>query len=104
MRHIARDRAEIVHLAGFRKLSPALSPRGEPAFSSAPGDGLARCGWERFFGALHAHRLAVAFEDGEAEPVQLIPEAEASRYRERPAEGALAHARRFWRAMFPRKG
>ncbi len=98
---VTRDRGEILHLAGFRRLSPALSDRGEPAFSSAAGDGLARCGWENFFAACRAHHLAVAFDDGDRASVRFVPEDEA---REHPStESALAHARRFWRAMFPRR-
>jgi hypothetical protein len=95
------DRGEIVHLAGFRHLSPALDATGAPAFSAAPGDGLARCGWEPFFRALRERRLAVALDPGGG-AARFIPAGE----RAGGAAGgglsqAVAHSRRFWRALFP---
>lgn len=95
------DRGEIVHLAGFQHLSPALDAAGAPAFSAAPGDGLVRCGWEPFFRALRERRLAVALDPGGG-TARFIPAGE----RAGGAAGgglsrAVAHSRRFWRALFP---
>ena len=101
--HATRDRGEILHFAGFHRLSPALSDRGEPKFSAAPGDGLARCGWEAFFHALDRHHLAVAFDPGDASSLRFVPAGAAVSGGEHPSlASALEHARRFWRSMFPR--
>jgi hypothetical protein len=93
---VTRDRAEVIHFAGFHHLSPALGAAGEPAFSSGAGDGLARCGWAPWFEALSRRGLAVAFERKDASSVRFVPESEA---RDHPGAGsAVEHARRFWRA------
>jgi len=99
------DRADIVHFAGFHHLSPALDGRSMPAFSAAPGDGLARCGWERFFDAMGRRGLALLFDPADPASARFVPAAQARR--ERAAHGGLAgaldHARRFWRALLPSK-
>lgn len=96
------DRGAIVHFAGAHHLSPALDAAGAPAFSAGPGDGLARCGWEPFFRALGARRLAVVL-DPSGEP-RFTP---AGGRRGAGAGAALAravaHSRRFWRALFPQR-
>lgn len=56
------DRAEILHLAGRRRLSPALRD-GAPALV-AVGDKAGRCGWEPFFAALEGRGLAVREDAG----------------------------------------
>ena len=101
MQLVTTDRGDIVHFAGFHHLSPALDATGAPAFSAAPGDGLGRCGWERFFRALSARRLAL---HAEGAPARFTPAGGRSGA---AAEGglsrAVAHSRRFWRALFPRR-
>ena len=101
MKAATTDRGDIVHLAGFRYLSPALDDAGAPAFSAGPGDGLRRCGWEPFFGALRQRRLAV-LDPGEGGSPRFTP---AGARRGAAGEGglaaAVAHSRRFWRALFP---
>ena len=102
MQRVTTDRGDILHLAGFRHLSPALDDAGAPAFSEGPGDGLRRCGWEPFFRALDQRRLAVALDPREGGPPRFTPAGGR-----RGAAGevglapAVAHSRRFWRALFP---
>jgi hypothetical protein len=91
------DRADIMHTAGFLRLSPALRD-GAPALVAAGEAGVARCGWEPFFRALDARRLAVAWEPGDPASVRLVPRAAAPPARRSPEGGALAEARRFLRA------
>ncbi len=97
------DRGDIVHFAGFHHLSPALDGRSMPAFSAAPGDGLARCGWERFFDAMGRHGLALILDPADPSSARFVPAARARG--ERAAHGGLAgaleHAGRFWRALLP---
>ncbi len=57
-----RDRADILHLAGRRRLSPAV--RGEAPFLVPVGEQEGRCGWEAFFAALERRGLAV-YEDAD---------------------------------------
>jgi len=59
-----RDRCDILHLAGRRRLSPALRD-GTPALVPA-GDQAGRCGWEPFFAALEQGGLWVADDEGGA--------------------------------------
>jgi hypothetical protein len=95
------DHGEIIHGAGFRRLSPALDGQGGPAFSSgpaSPGDGLTRCGWAPFFEALQRRDLAVDFGEDEASPPSLVPAASAA-HGGAGLAGAMAHARRFWAAL-----
>jgi hypothetical protein len=66
---VTRDRGEIIHLAGRRRLSPAL--RGGAPALVGPGDVAGRCGWEQFFAALERARLAVAVE-GDEGPVRIV--------------------------------
>ena len=89
------DRGDVVHLAGFRRLSPAVR-EGGPALVGA-GDPAGRCGWADFFAALAARRLAVAWTDDGAGPVRLVPRREARRDPvHRPSlSRALAQARAF---------
>jgi hypothetical protein len=100
-----QDRGEIVHFAGFHALSPALDTQGAPAFSAGAGDGLTRCGWETFFTAVERCRLALDFDPADGRSARFIPDTE--RRGEGALEGglqtALAHSRRFWGAIFPKK-
>jgi hypothetical protein len=72
----SRDRRDILHLAGRRRLSPAV--RGGLPALVAIGDQAGRCGWEPFFTALEQTGLWVWEEtDG---TVRLAPvEATATR-------------------------
>lgn len=83
------DRADVLHLAGFLRLSPALRD-GAPALV-APGDaGASRCGWEPFFRALAARGLAVAWSPDDPSSVRTVARAEARR--DPPHRPSLAHA------------
>jgi len=64
-----RDRGEIIHYAGRHRLSPAVRD-GVPALVG-PAETEGRCGWERFFRALGARRLALEL-DGAGEG-RLVP-------------------------------
>ncbi len=97
----ATDRAEIMHLAGRARLSPALRDDGAPALVPA-GEVAGRCGWAAFFAALEARRLAVAFDPADPSSVRLVPAAEAPRRRGAGLAGALAGARRFLAALLGR--
>lgn len=103
MKRVTTDRGDIVHLAGFHRLSPALDAQGQPAFSSEPGDGLARCGWERFFAALRERRLAVESDPDDPAPARLVPAATDTPHAHpgHGGAGAVEHSRRFWKALFP---
>ena len=91
------DRGEIIHLAGFLRLSPALRA-GEPALVP-PGEGLGeRCGWAAFFDALERRGLAVGWEAEQPASVRLLAAASARGAPAHPTRGALAEARRFLRA------
>jgi hypothetical protein len=95
------DRGAIIHFAGAHHLSPALDAQGAPALSAAAGDGLRRCGWEEFFAAMRRRGLALApSEDGSA---RFVPASRAGRRSGPGLRGALEHARRFWRALFPQR-
>ena len=106
MKNVTTDRGAIIHFAGFQRLSPALDRQSKPVFSAEAGDGLARCGWESFFTAMRAHGLVLEYEPGGAASARLVPAAEARRSTGvEPLAGlphAMDHARRFWRALFPR--
>ena len=102
MKGATADRGDIIHFAGFHHLSPALDRDGKPAFSAGSGDGLTRCGWERFFDALGRHRLAL-LRDDDASSARFVA-AGGETPRARPGVGlssALEDARRFWDALFP---
>jgi len=59
------DRGEIIHHAGFHRLSPAVR-HGAPLLVG-PGDQAGRCGWEAFFRAMDGLGLAAELgEDGSA--------------------------------------
>jgi hypothetical protein len=66
---VMRDRGEIIHLAGRRRLSPALRD-GRPALVG-PGDLQGRCGWEPFFAALERSGLAVRVTGEDAGEVRI---------------------------------
>ncbi len=91
------DRAEIMHLAGRARLSPALRD-GAPALVPA-GEVAGRCGWAPFFAALEARRLVVSFDPADPAAVRLEPASDAPRRRGAGLAGALAAARRFVAAL-----
>ncbi len=104
------DRADVIHFAGRHRLSPALRDGG-PALV-APGEAGARCGWEPFFAALRARRLAVSFDPEDPGSVSFVPDRGAADQpspspsaspspSQGPARrgGALAEARRFLSAL-----
>ena len=99
MQRATSDRGEIVHFAGFHHLSPGLDAASRPAFSSAPGDGVTRCGWETFFTALRTGGLAVAFDGADPSSVRFVPEAGAHGEGAHGLRGALEHSKRFWKAL-----
>ena len=62
---VTTDRGEIIHHAGFHRLSPAVR-EGAPVLAG-PGDPAGRCGWEPFFHAMEElHLRAELGEDGSA--------------------------------------
>ena len=100
MQRATTDRGEIIHFAGFHHLSPGLDPASRPAFSSATGDGVTRCGWETFFTALRKGGLAVSFDQADPGSARFVPEAEARAEGDREGlRGALEHSKRFWKAL-----
>lgn len=101
MRRATTDRGDILHFAGFHRLSPALDDASRPAFSAGPGDGLARCGWEPFFGAMRAAGVALQYDPEDPGSARFVPDSELRQERgHHPAlSQALAHARRFWKAL-----
>ncbi|WP_235969472.1 hypothetical protein [Anaeromyxobacter diazotrophicus] len=101
MQRVTTDRGEIVHFAGSQLLSPALDAAGAPAFSAGPGDGLARCGWEPFFRALGARRLGVVLDPAGGAGVRFTAPGGSGAGAEGGLSRAVAHSRRFWRALFP---
>ena len=100
MRRVTTDRGDIIHVAGFHHLSPALDDASRPAFSAGTGDGLARCGWERFFGAMREAGVALVHDPEDPGAARFVPASEAHRDGAGPAlTQALEHARRFWTAL-----
>jgi hypothetical protein len=103
MQRTTFDRGAILHFAGFHHLSPALDERGEPALSGEAGDGRARCGWEKFFAAMTARGLALAFDPEDASSTRFVP---AGRTKDEGEHASLAsaieHSKRFVRALLAR--
>ncbi len=83
------DRGDVIHLAGARRLSPALL-RGAPALVGVGESTSERCGWASFFRALSAQRLAVGWDPGEGGEVRMVARAEARR--DPPHRPSFAHA------------
>ena len=93
------DRGAVIHACGRHRLSPALEGQARPALSERQGDGLERCGWQRFFAAMRGAGLAIDAGGGE-EPPRLAPPAAVAR--PAPLAGlasATAAARRFLGAL-----
>jgi hypothetical protein len=94
------DRADIVHEAGRRRLSPALRD-GAPALVRT-GDAAGRCGWAEFFAALDRAGLAVEFDPADEGAVRFVARASARAPRPSPGDrvrAAFAEARRFVAAL-----
>jgi hypothetical protein len=102
MKVATRDRGEIIHFAGFHRLSPALRD-GLPTFVAGPDATATRCGWEAFFRAMADRRLAMGFDPEDGTSAQFRPEGDLRDLPppHRQREGALAHAKRFLRALLP---
>jgi hypothetical protein len=98
MKVATRDRGQVIHQAGFHRLSPGLR-QGRPVLL-AEGDGPGRTGWAPFLAAMEAAGLALAWEPDVPGTAALVPLAEARPLERRAglAEG-LAHCRRFLRAL-----
>jgi hypothetical protein len=94
------DRSEIIHFAGFHRLSPALRD-GAPAFAAGQDASLRRCGWEAFFDALEARGLVLTFDPEDAGTAAFVPrhQAEGLRHRGASLRAALEHSARFLRAL-----
>jgi hypothetical protein len=73
---VTEDRADIMHFAGWHRLSPALRD-GVPALVAA-SDTAGRCGWAEFFAALGARRLALDLDPGGG-TFRFVPRAELRR-------------------------
>lgn len=102
MKVATRDRGDILHFAGRHGLSPALRD-GVPTFVSGHDASATRCGWETFFRAMRDRGLAVVFDPDDGTSAELRPEADVEPDGHHGSLGsALDHARRFWRALFPR--
>jgi hypothetical protein len=103
MKVATRDRGDILHFAGRHGLSPALRD-GLPVFVSGHDPTATRCGWETFFRSMGDRRLALVYDPEDGGSAELRPEADARELV--PSHGslgsALDHARRFWRALFPK--
>jgi hypothetical protein len=103
MKIATRDRGDILHFAGRHGLSPALRD-GVPVFVSGHDPSATRCGWETFFRAMDDRRLALVFDPDDGGSCELRPEVDTREVRRSHGSlgSALDHARRFWRALFPR--
>lgn len=94
---VTRDREAIIHFAGRSRLSPGLRD-GAPALLAA-GEQEGRCGWEPFFRAMEARRLALAI-GAEGEGFRFVPRDEGGAAAARgPGRGWLEEARRFLAAL-----
>ncbi len=104
MKIATSDRGEIVHFAGFHRLSPALR-EGAPAFAGAPESSLRRCGWEQFFHALETRGLALVYDPENPGSAGFVPQQQAEGLgRSRDSlRRALQHSARFVRALVRRR-
>ncbi|WP_242346989.1 hypothetical protein [Anaeromyxobacter terrae] len=95
--HATLDRGEIIHFAGRSRLSPALRD-GAPALVGH-GEAGERCGWEPFFRALAAKRLAVAFDPATPGEARFVPRDEADPHHAHARRTPIEEARRFVAAL-----
>jgi len=97
MKMATHDRGEVLSLAGFHHLSPALRDGTPRLVGKAEKAG--RVGWEPFFAALDAAGLVMAWDT--EDPASAAPiSAAAGRALERiPTFAAMEQARRFVRAF-----
>jgi hypothetical protein len=99
MKVATRDRGDIIHFAGFHRLSPALRD-GVPTFVGGPDASATRCGWETFFRAMEDRGLAVAYDLDDGGSAELRPQRDvAGLPGPHGRENALEHAKRFLRAL-----
>jgi hypothetical protein len=102
MKVATHDRGEVLALAGFHHLSPALEG-GRPRLADE-GATAGRVGWEPFFAALDAAGLVVAWDTDDPSGAAPIPAAEGRALeRHPPFSAAMDRTRRFVRA-FRREG
>ena len=100
MQRTTADRGAILHFAGFHHLSPALDAGGGPALAAELPDGARRCGWEPFFAAMAARRLALAFDPEDGASARFVRAARGKDAGEHATlASAIAHAKRFVRAL-----
>jgi hypothetical protein len=92
-----------MHFAGRHGLSPALR-EGIPTFVTGHDASATRCGWETFFRAMGDRGLALACDPDDPATAEFRPEDDVGDLRhEHPSLGdAVEHAKRFWRALFPK--
>ena len=102
MKVATRDRGDVIHFAGFHRLSPALR-QGFPALVSGPDATATRCGWETFFRAMGERDLALVYDHDDPASAEIRPRADVADvpHRRTSLGDAVDHARRFWRALFP---
>lgn len=104
MKVATQDRGEIMHFAGWNGLSPALRD-GAPAFVSGHDQTATRCGWEPFFRAMSERHLALVHDPDVPGEHEFLPEDRTRELRHEHASlgDAIAHSKRFWRALFPQR-
>jgi hypothetical protein len=94
------DRGAILHFAGFHRLSPALDAGGGPLLAAELPEGARRCGWEPFFAAMAARRLALAFDPDDGASARFVRSGAAKgRGEHATLASAIAHAKRFVKAL-----
>jgi hypothetical protein len=97
------DRGEIIHLAGFHRLSPALEA-GSPLLLGHGEGARSRCGWEQFFAAMENRGLAVTWNPDDPASVRMVPREQARRDPPHRASlrRAIDDARRIFAALVRR--
>jgi hypothetical protein len=102
MKVATRDRGEVLSLAGFHHLSPALRDGGPRLVDEGEGGG--RIGWEPFFSALDSAGLVMAWDTDDPGSAAPVPAAQARPMERHPTFAtAMERTRRFVRA-FRREG
>ncbi len=102
MKVATQDRGEILHFAGWNGLSPAL--RDElPVFVTGHDQTATRCGWEPFFRAMGERHLVLVHDPDDPGTYEFETEdgTRELRHEHTSLGDAIAHARRFWKALFP---
>lgn len=98
MKLATHDRGEILALAGFHHLSPAIRD-GAPRLVDE-GESAGRLGWEPFFAALESAGLVMAWDTEDPASAAPVPMAEGRPLeRHPPFSAAMDRTRRFVRAF-----